>query len=269
MKTIYAITLLTYKEGLRYRILYGTLVLSILLMFFSISISGLFLRENSKIILDFCLSAVSIGGLLVPFFLAINLLAKDIEQRTVVSILSRSVSRTQYILGKFGGITLLTGTVMAILCVTTLLSIYAGKQVLGAHYFVHFSAPAVIVSIMMNFLGITILNALVVLWCSVTTSSFLATLLTLFTYLIGHTVDDMVQFLATSMGAEVITSVRYTVQAAQYIFPNLAAFDLKLLAAHGLMLPAAEISLLIIYAAGYISAVLALAILAFGRRDLH
>ncbi len=52
----------------------------------------------------FCLSAISLGGLLVPLFLAVSLLSKDIERKTVYTILSRPISRSKYILGKFGGL---------------------------------------------------------------------------------------------------------------------------------------------------------------------
>lgn len=269
MNSILAITLLTYKEGLRHRVLYGVIVFALLVMGSSVLISGMFMRDISKIILDFCLTAVSVGGLLIPFFLAITLLARDIERKTVFSILSRPVSRGQYILGKFGGITLLTGTIMTILLVVTFVSIFAGKQLYGANYFSSFSIPAVLLGIFFNFCGIIVLNGLVVLWCSLTTSSFLATMLTLATYLIGHSVDDMVRFIANPPpGIDISKSVQVTVKLAQYLFPNLAAFDLKLQAAHGIILPVSQYSLLLLYGAAYTTAALALALLAFSRRDL-
>ena len=75
MNNILAVISITFKEGLRQRILYGVIISALLLMFFAVLFSGLFMRDISKIILDFCLSAVSIGGLLIPFFLAVNLLS--------------------------------------------------------------------------------------------------------------------------------------------------------------------------------------------------
>ena len=270
MNTIYAIAMLSYKEGLKHRVLYGVVIFALILMAFAVLISGLFLRDISKIILDLCLSAINVGGLLIPFFLAVNLLARDIERRTIFTILSKPVSRSQYIVGKYFGIVLLTATVMAVLTCATFLSVWAGKLLYGATFFTGFSLSAVLLSIFLSFLGLMVLNAIVVLWCSVTTSAFIATLLTLFTYLIGHTIDDVVRFLAAEIHlteTEVSASVRYTVQFAQYLFPNLSAFDIKLQAAHGILISMADGAFLTLYGAVYITAVLALSVLIFSRRD--
>ncbi len=261
---------ISYKEGLRQRLLYGVVVFALLLMAFAVLMSGLFLRDISKIILDLCLSAVNIGGLLVPFFLAVNLLAKDIERRTIFTILSKPISRIEYIVGKYFGIVLLTGTVMLVLSGATFVSIWAGKIMYGSKFFSAFSAWAVIEGILFSFLCLMVLNAVVVLWCSITTSSFIATLLTLFTYLIGQTIDDVVRFLAVEIklsGAEVSSSVQYAVKIAKYLFPNLSAFDIKLQAAHGILIPFSDAAFLTCYGVVYIAAILSLSVLIFGRRD--
>jgi ABC-type transport system involved in multi-copper enzyme maturation permease subunit len=244
------------------------MIFSLLMMVFAVLISGLFLRDISKIILDLCLSAVNLGGLLVPFFLAINLLAKDIERKTIFSILSRPIARSQYILGKFGGLMMLTGAVMLLLTLSALVASWIGKWIYGEAFFTSFSISSTLVSVFIAYLGILVLNALVVLWCSVTTSSFLATLLTLFTYLIGQTIDDVVRFMTIqTQEPEFSETVRWAVNAAQYLFPNLAAFDFKFQAAHGLAIPFGDTAFLLVYATAYISSVLIGAILIFSRRD--
>lgn len=270
MNNISAIMWISYKEGLRQRVLCGVVIFALLLMAFAVLISGLFMRDISKIILDLCLSAVNIGGLLIPFFLAINLLSRDIERRTVFTILAKPVSRAQYIIGKYLGICLLTATVMLVLSCATFISVLVGKLMYGQVFFSAFSPWAVIIGILLSFLGLIVLNALVVLWCCVTTSSFIATILTLFTYLIGQTIDDVVRFLSVEAymtGSEVSVTVQYAVKIAKYIFPNLSAFDVKLQAAHGILVPVAEIIFLICYGGVYIVSVLSLSTLIFNRRD--
>jgi ABC-type transport system involved in multi-copper enzyme maturation permease subunit len=270
VNNIIAISLISFKEGLRHRVLYGIVIFALLLMAFSVLFSGLFMRDISKIILDLCLSAVNAGGLLIPFFLAVNLLAKDIERRTIVTILSRPISRNQYIVGKYFGIVLLTGLVMLVLSGATFVSVWIGKLMYGEIFFSDFSIGAVIAGILLSFLGMMVLNALVVLWCSVTTSAFIATLLTLFTYLIGQTIDDVVRFLSVELsrtGAEISNSVRYAINIAQYLFPNLSSFDIKLQAAHGILIPFGDIAFLAFYGAAYIISVLSISLLIFNRRD--
>jgi len=269
MQTIWPLALITFKEGLRQRILYGVLIAALLLILFGVLISGLFLRDTVKILLDLCLAAVSIGGLMVPFFLSINLLAGDLERRTVYTILSRNISRNQYILGKFLGLALVTATIMALLTLATLLAVFLATFVYPDYVFTNFSPLPILVSSAMAFLGILVLNSAVFLWCSLTTSSFLATQLPLSTYIIGHSVEDVVRFISLKVkGVEIALSTELTSRLALYIFPNLAAFDLKQQAAHSLAVPWEEIVLLAAYALVYITLMLMLTIVFFRRRDL-
>jgi len=269
MNNILAVISITFKEGLRQRILYGVIIFALLLMFFAVLFSGWFMRDISKIILDFCLSAVSIGGLLIPFFLAVNLLSKDIERKTVFAILARPISRSQYIIGKFGGLILLAGLVMSILSGSSLLSVWVGKLLYGARFFADFSLFAFLQAVLMSWLGVVVLIALVVVWCTVTTSAFLATLLTLLTYIIGQTIDDVVRFLSVdTVGVEISATVQKTVQVVKYIFPNLSVFDLKLQAAHNIILPLGELSTIVMYGVCYCTVSLSLAVFIFKKRDL-
>jgi ABC-type transport system involved in multi-copper enzyme maturation permease subunit len=269
MKKFSAIALISFKEGLRNRVLYGIVLVALFMMFFTILISGFFMRDISKVMLDMCLATVNVGGLLVPFFLAIHLLAKDIERRTVFSILSRPISRGSYLLGKFGGILLLTAAIMALLTCFTLLTAWAGKLVYGELFFSSFSPFSIMQSVWLAFCGIMMLNSLVVLWCSMTTSSFLATLLTLATYLIGQSVDDIIRFIRMEGSAlQISETVKMTVAVVQYLFPNLAAFDYKMQAARGAIISLTEISYLTGYSVAYMTVVLIAAISFFKRREL-
>ncbi|MDH3391661.1 MAG: ABC transporter permease [Desulfobulbaceae bacterium] len=269
MKTIWPLALLTFKDGLRYRILYGILVFAFFLMFFALLISGLFMRDILKIILDICLSAVSLGGLLIPIFLSINLLSGDIEHKTIYTILARPISRTQYILGKFLGLVLLTSSVMIILTGATMLTVWGATFTFAPHFLSTLSVGSILISCFTALLGVLVLQSTVFLWSSVTTSSFLATLLTLATYLIGQTVEDIVRFMSLKgTGAQISPGIQKTVHAVMYVFPNLAAFDLKKYAAYGIDIPAAEVEMLMLYSITYVSVALILAVLVFQKRDL-
>jgi ABC-type transport system involved in multi-copper enzyme maturation permease subunit len=269
VKTIWLIALITMKEGLRQRILYGMVVASLLLILFAVLISGLFMRDILKILLDICLSAISLGGLLTPFFLTITSLSGDIEKRTIYTLISRNISRNQYILGKFLGLAFITAIIMALLTLSTLLAVYLASVIYPSHFFDNFSPYPLFLSTLMAFLGVLVLNSTVFLWCNVTTGSFLATLLTISTYIIGHTVEDVVRFLSLKIDSVHISPLtEWTAKSALYIFPNLAAFDLKQKAAYSLHIPLEEIFLLSLYGLSYISIMLLLASFFFRRRDL-
>lgn len=269
MNNIIAVAIISFKEGLKQRVLYGILLFALIMMTTSVLLSGLFMRDIAKITIDFCLAAISIGGLLVPFFLAVNLLAKDIERRTIFSLLARSISRNQYILGKFCGLTLLTVTIVAILSLSATGAILASKYLYGYQFFQTLSFSALLTAVLLSLLGLIMFTAVVVLWSTITTSSFLVTLLAIATYIIGNTMEELVRFMAAPPpGVEISPLVQKTLTAALYIFPNLSAFDLKLTAAHGLMASGREIIFLTLYGTGYTVAALCLAMFFFQRRDL-
>lgn len=267
-KTI-AVAIISFKEGLRQRVLYGILIFALFVMSTSVLLSGLFMRDIAKITTDFCLAAISIGGLLVPFFLAVNMLAKDIERRTIFTLLSRAISRRQYILGKFGGLTLLTITIVTILSLSGAGAIMVSKYLYGEHFFSALNSQALMAAVFFQLLSTVVFTAVVVVWSCITTSSFLVTLLAIATYVIGHTLEELVRFMAVpTPGVEIAPMLHKTLTAALYIFPNLAAFDLKLAAAHGIAVSGREALFLLAYGGGYTVAALCLAIFLFQRRDL-
>ena len=269
MHVITTIAAFTLKDGLRHRVVYGVFIAAILMIASALLLSGLFMRDISKIILDICLSGVSMGALLVPFFLAINMMAGDLEHRTAYSMLSQPISRSQYILGKYTGLLLLTGAIVAILTLAALAAMYGASFIFDPVHLKSFSVPAVLLAVLTGVFGTAMLLATSVLWCSVTTSSFLATLLTLSTYFIGQTVEEMVRFISSPPpGVEFSPLFKTFVQCVLYLFPNLAAFDLKIQAAHGIPASWEGLFFLSLYSCAYITATLSIAILVFTKRDL-
>ncbi len=151
----------------------------------------------------------------------------------------------------------------------TLLTLWLATFIYSAHFFATFSLSALLVAVIMKAVGIITLNAMALLWSTVTTSAFLATLLTLSTYIIGHTVEDMVRFIAMNHeGVEIAYSTTFAVKSALYLFPNLAAFDFSQSAAHGLAIAFSDIGLSLVYGIAYTSVVLLLAVYFFQKRDL-
>ncbi len=269
MKTIMPLALLTFKEGVRHKIIFTTFIASLVLVFLSVFLCGLYMRDLLKVLLDICLGAITVSGLLIPFFFATNQFADDIEKKVVYSILSRPVSRANYIIGRFLGLTLLTLALMLILLGATVVSILLAKMLYAAHQFESLAYMGVIEASFLAFLGISILNAAAVFWSCITTSSFLATLLTIAVYLIGHTLEDLVKFIEVQGEAvNVSASTKLFLSFIMFIFPNLSAFDVKQLASYGLSIPAVETGMLMLYSFSYCTVLLILSMFFFGKRDL-
>ena len=123
MSKIYAIAKNTFREAIRDRILYGFLFFAVCLILFSLIIGQLSLHEEIRATIDIGLAGVSFFSALMAIFLGITLLHKEIEKRTLYTVLAKSISRPAYLVGKFLGlvftITVLIG-LMAIIWIGVL-----------------------------------------------------------------------------------------------------------------------------------------------------
>jgi len=103
MRNIFLIAGITYKEALRNKLLNILLLFAILAIastrFFTIFAPS----EELKIIQDTSLGIIRFIGMLITVFITGALLPREIERRTITTILSKPVSRAQFLFGKFCG----------------------------------------------------------------------------------------------------------------------------------------------------------------------
>ena len=225
----------TFKEGIRSKILLGISLVAVLLFASNIAITNLFAFELGKVMVDIGFSALSICGLSIVFFLAINLLSRDIHDKTVYMILSKPVTRSQYIWGKFGGLALILATAFVILGLLTIISFYiCCSFVAGAYLPRNFSWHMASITISFSFLSLLVLMATAFFFTVNCSSMYLAMLVTFCTYMLGNTLETIVRIM--ERGEFVKTSVAFTkiMKIITWIVPNFAAFDLKSNLAYGL-----------------------------------
>ena len=268
MMTLWPVTLITFKEGIRNRAMYGIFIMALMLLIVNSLLCSMIPQEIGKVAVDIALSTVYFSGLLLVFFVGINLMAKDLDRRTIYMVISRPISRSQYIVGKFFGMALLIIAAMAILSIFAVLSIYLIKLSYPG-YFQRFSWPMVLLALAFSALPLILLSAVSFLFASFTSSSFITLVLTMIAYIIGRSSYD-VKTLIESAAASRLDISSVTVKLAEiayYLFPNLSAFDIKTQAAHNLPVAGSYIVWVVLYAFVYISIVLTIAALIFRRRE--
>lgn len=104
MSKVWALARTTLREMLRERVFLVVVLLAIALLGLSFLLGALSFAEQRKILADFGFLAVQIAGLGVSLFSGSYLIAKEVEKQTCLLILSRPVSREQFILGKILGV---------------------------------------------------------------------------------------------------------------------------------------------------------------------
>src|SRR2546423_10152272 len=99
----------TFREAVRDRVLYNLIAFALLLSGAAIFVGQISIEIERLVVVDLGLTAVSLFGVVIAIFIGIGLVAKEIERRTLYTVLARPVRRWEFIVGKFLG---LTGTLV-------------------------------------------------------------------------------------------------------------------------------------------------------------
>ena len=101
--------------------LYNLVLFAILLIGASYLLGQLTAGQDVKIIKDLGLAATSIFGLFIAIFIGIGLVSKEVERRSIYSLLAKPIHRYQLVLGKYAGLVL----TLAVNVVVMALALYA------------------------------------------------------------------------------------------------------------------------------------------------
>jgi len=261
--------LITFKEGIRNRAIYGITLFALMLFGATALVATMIPREVGKVAVDMALSTISFSGLLIVLFVGINLMAKDLDKRTIYTVLARSVSRSQYIVGKFLGMVLLITVTMVVLSLMAMAATVILKMT-HAEFFTRFSWSLIVLSVFLTILMLILLSAVSFLFASFTSTSFITLVLTIITYIIGQSISGvkaLVESPSQIVGFSVSPATLKLVQAAYYLFPNLSLFNIKLQAAHDLPVTTSYVVWTVLYGAVYICLSITLAALIFRKKE--
>jgi len=249
-----AIALNTFREAIRNRILYLLLIFAVCMITFAQVLSLLTVGSEEKIVKDFGLATIDVFSVLTAVLLGITLVSREIEKRTVLTLLAKPIHRAEFILGKFGGlfITLLVNTVFMTLWFFAILAL---KQIFD---------PQLGTAIFLLFLQFLLITALAIFF-SCLSSPILSCVLTLALYVVGHLLWSL-ELLEARLTSE---SARLLCRVAYYLLPNFANFDIKGQVVHGQVIDPGTVGFAFLYLALYGSAVLLAACAVFQRKELQ
>lgn len=251
---IWAVIANTFREAIRDKVLYNLVFLALLLMGVAVVIGKMTLGERVKIILDLSLAAMSVSGLLIAIFVGIGLVHKEIQRRTVYTLLAKPISRRDFVIGKYVGLMLVIVLNVAVMTVA-LLALTAVFSETGTSW-------GVLVAVLLILFELMIVTGVAVLFSTFSTPT-LSAMLTLGVWLIGRFSSDMVLFASKSDNL----ALRWVVTGAHYLLPNLEKFDIKNLVVYGMPIEPAYVAAAVAYGTLYLLLLIALSVLIFERRE--
>jgi Cu-processing system permease protein len=245
----------TLRDAIRSKVLYVLLFFTLLLIGTSATLATLSYVERERILQDVSFAAIRFFGTAIAIFVGVGLVHREIDRRTIYTILSKPVERSAFIVGKYAG---LVATLWALLAVMSLCfgaaSLASGAPLTSGH------AVA---------LGLCALELAVVVAFSTLFSSFatpfLAGCYALGVYLIGHLARDLYALGQVSRSESTRTFSEWVHRLA----PDLEAFNRTLEAVHGLPIPPAEVAWSIVLGTSWIAGFLLVAVMTFERRDFR
>jgi len=253
MNSIRIIAFNTFRENVRDRILYNLLLFAGVLIGFSVLLADLTVMEHHRIITDMGLAAINLTGVIIAMFVGIGLVSKEIDRRTVYTIMARPISRTQFILGKYCGLASLLLVNMAIMLAIFLVVLWSYGVPMPVSLFQ---------AIELIFIELLLVTALALFFSSFS-STTLSAILTISFYGIGHLTTDLKGIAEKSQsewGERVMTGLYYAL-------PNLELLNIKGQASMGVAVSYSYQLLATSYGLLYAILLLTSACLIFQRRD--
>jgi ABC-type transport system involved in multi-copper enzyme maturation permease subunit len=242
----------TFREAIRDRVLYLLLAFAILVVGTSRFLSLLTVGSEEKIIKDVGLAAILLFGVLLAVFVGVSLVFKEIEKRTVLTLLANPVRRWQFVVGKYLGLLLVLGA-------NTVLMTAVLFGVLLARGDRPWPLLAAVLTIAVQ---LSVLAAFAILFSSYT-NSILSAVGTVAVYVAGHLSWslDLLRNRVDSVAAKTACDV------VHLLLPNLDRLNLHAAAVHGLPLPQGTLLWGVAYGLAYAAVIVVIACLVFERRE--
>ena len=253
MRQVAAIAVNTFKETIRDRVLAVIVVFALIMIVGGLWLGSISLGEQARMMKDFGLVAVTGFGLIVAVFVAAGLVHKEVEKRTVFILFSKPVSRAAFIAGKFVGLCATMAAVLAGMGLFLFLLVWA---VAGD------ASGMVLVAVALIYVQLLAVVAITIFF-STLGSAILASVLGICVFIAGQLSHNVLSL--TRLGDNVVTEALSWL--VYVIIPNFSAIDVKAGVVGEDTLAWAQIAMWVAYLTAYVVVVLALAAVAFRRKE--
>jgi len=258
-KRIAAVAFNTFKEAGRNRAFLGLMLGALFMILASLLISEMVVfDQRRRVVQDFGLFFISASGVVISVIIGVVLVFKELQRKTIYSVLSKPLHRHEFILGRYAGMVLVLLTVVVVLTLAWTLVLHLRDV---AFRLVFLKAVILIAA------ELSIVSAVAVLFSSFS-SPVLSGIFTLGVFMVGRLVYLIEELLLAGKGLFVSApQLRPLGKAAAAIFPDLSMFDISREILLEMDVPWTWVAQSVGYAASYVVILITLAMLVFRSRD--
>jgi ABC-type transport system involved in multi-copper enzyme maturation permease subunit len=253
MRDILTLALAGFTEARRNRVTLVIVAFALAMISATSVVLNMTIFTFDRVASDFGLGVMSLLLVGLAIFLGSTQLSREIDRRTVFLVLSKPISRTQFVLGRVFG---------------TVLTLWAMQLAMAALFFAQvavldlYFTQAQVAAIAGLTVELALLASLGALFSSVS-GPLVASLSSVGIYLIGHGASDLWELANTSKSALIKTVGR----GLYWVIPQLDRLDYRPAASYATTIDWSKFGVSAVYALGYAGILLVAATAAFRRVD--
>jgi Cu-processing system permease protein len=253
MREIFIIALTGFTEARRNQVTVIIAAFTLILLLSTAVIMDLSIFTLDRVATDFGLGVMSLLLVGLAIFLSSGQLTKEIERRTIFLVLSRPISRTQFVVGRTLGTVITLWVLQAIMTVVYVVGLWL------LHVDLSWTLAAALIGLAVELVVLCCLGALL----SSSSGPIVASAGTVGLYLIGHGASDLYA-IASRSKSQIFQTVG---KGLYWVIPQLDRLDYKLQASYMLGVPWSEVGVASAYGLGYATLAMVATVVIFERID--
>lgn len=265
-RAIGRVAVAVFKESVRDRVPYSLVLFACVLMGAAFLMSQLTAGQDFKVIKDLGLATMNAIGLLIAIFIGTGLVSKEVERKSIYAVLTKPLSRTSFLLGKYAGLVLTLAVNLGMMTVAFYLMLqyveWTTDDWIKSAWRAPANDPRLLLAVALVGVQLMLVTAVAIFFSTFSTP-LLTMLLTLAVWTAGHFSGDLRNFQQAVDAPAAIALAR----ALYYVLPNLDALDVKNEVVHGLPVAPTALALAVSSVAAHIAVLLGAAVMIFNRRD--
>jgi ABC-type transport system involved in multi-copper enzyme maturation permease subunit len=201
-------------------------------------------------------------------FIGIGLVAREIDRRSVYSLLAKPLPRWEFIVGKYLGLVLTIAVNVALMTAAFYLVLawmdWRAPEEIRRSWEAPAVDPALLLAIVLIMAELALLTAVALFFSTFSSSALLSLVLTLGVWVAGIESVDLRRFgdLVASPAAPVVSAIGWMV-------PAFSVFDIKAPIVHGQAVPASLVAWRLLYGLVYSAVAVGAAVAVFSRREFR
>jgi ABC-type transport system involved in multi-copper enzyme maturation permease subunit len=257
-----------FKESVRDRVLYGIGAFALLLVAGSVLIGQITAGQDVKIIKDLGLATIEIAGALMTIFIGVGLVSREIDRRSIYSLLAKPLPRWEFIAGKYLGLVLTIAVNLWAMAAALYLVLawfaWTSPESLRLSWTAPAMDPRLLWAVTMITAEMAVLTAVALFFSTFSSSALLSVVLTVGVFVCGLASADLRHF---GDIVDVSPAVASVVSVIGWVLPAFSEFDIKSQIVHGLPVAPGLVLAMLGYALIYSVSTLALSVVLFSRRE--